>query len=144
MPSEPNLKFGGFSLWVAGQQFPESHDFWDGNWLEVRVRTEAPGAYVEHLGPFLRTTEIEEFCQQISRLDTTLAGEAKLSCMEPNLSIGLLCDALGRVAATVSITPDHMTQVHKFQFSVDQTYLTQLLAECKSILSEWPIVSPRG
>src|SRR5262245_58281939 len=47
---EPDLKLGGFSLWVFGRQFPDANDYWDGNWLNVRARVEAPGALVEAPG----------------------------------------------------------------------------------------------
>src|SRR5262249_19116286 len=46
-PVEPDLKLDGFSLWVLGRQFPGANDHWDGNWLNVRARVEAPGALVE-------------------------------------------------------------------------------------------------
>jgi len=46
---EPDLKFEGLSLWVLGQ-FPDHNEYWDGNWLNVRVRVETRAA-VETCGP---------------------------------------------------------------------------------------------
>jgi hypothetical protein len=34
----------------------------------------------------------------------------------------------------VSITPDHMTQRHGFQFNIDQSYLLPFIKQCQSLL----------
>ncbi len=47
---KPDLKLGGFSLWVLGRQFPDATDYWDGSWFNVRARIEAPGAVVQAQG----------------------------------------------------------------------------------------------
>ena len=43
---EPALRIAGFQLWVHGYQFPDSNDYWDGNWLRVTVHCGAAGASV--------------------------------------------------------------------------------------------------
>ena len=32
---EPDIKLAGLQIWVHGRQFPDSDDYWDGNWLYV-------------------------------------------------------------------------------------------------------------
>jgi hypothetical protein len=71
---EPDLKLGGFSLWVFGHQFPNATDYWDGNWLNVRARVEAPGAVVEAQGAFVFAPELASFAKQLETLHATLAG----------------------------------------------------------------------
>ena len=137
--AEPDLKLGGFSLWVFGRQFPDANDYWDGNWLNVRARAEAPGASVEAQGAIVHTSELAGFVEQLESLYTNLVGEAALRCMEPNLQIVLRGDALGHVAVKIMITPDHMTQSHEFKFDLDQTYLGPFLNGCRSVLSRWPV-----
>jgi hypothetical protein len=136
---EPDLRLGGFSLWVSGRQFPDVNDFWDGNWLHVEAHMQASGALVEARGPILHASEIAKFVQELEPLHTNLTGEAALRCIEPNLEIVIRCDALGHVTVRVVITPDHMTQSHVFTFDLDQTYLGPLLDGCRSVLSNWPI-----
>jgi len=138
-PVEPDLKLGGFSLWVFGRQFPDANDYWDGNWLNVRARAEAPGASVVAHGAIVHTSELAGFVEQLESLYTNLVGEAALRCMEPNLQIVLRGDALGHVAVKVMMTPDHMTQSHEFKFDLDQTYLGPFLNGCRSVLSRWPV-----
>jgi hypothetical protein len=138
---EPDLKLAGLSLWVFGRQFPDANDYWDGNWINIRARVEASGAFVEALGALVHISELESFVKELEVLDATLAGEASLQCMEPNLGVTIRSESLGHMTATISITPDHMRQSHSFIFELDQSYLKSVLTGCKSILSRFP---PRG
>ena len=139
MPGEPDLKLDGFSLWVFGRQFPDANDYWDGNWLNVRARVEAPGALVEAQGAIVRAPELANFANQLETLHAMLVGEAGLRCMEPNLQIAIRGDSLGHVALRIMITPDHLTQSHEFEFDLDQTYLGPFLDACKGVLSRWSV-----
>jgi len=136
---EPDLIFGGFSLWVLGRQFPNAEDYWDGNWLYVRARVEAPGASVEAQGAIVHTSELAAFAEQLESLHVNLVGEAALRCMEPNLQIAIRGDALGHTAVQIMITPDNMTQTHEFKFDLDQTYVGPLLNGCRNLLTRWPV-----
>jgi hypothetical protein len=139
MQDEPDLKLAGLSLWVVGPQFPGAeNDYWDENWLTVRVRVEAPGSIVEVQGPILYASELEYFMNQVQLLDRTLTGDASLQCMEPNLRLAIRASE-GHASVTIRLTPDHLTQVHEFTFHIDQTYFKPLIANCKKILSDYPI-----
>ena len=139
MRDEPDLQLAGFSLWVIGRQFPDQSDYWDGNWLNVRVRVESTEALVEAHGPILHATELESFFQELQLLDNTLAGTASLKCREPNLDIAIVGNSRGQATVAIRVTPDHMTQSHEFTFSIDQTYFQPLIAKCKIILADYPI-----
>jgi hypothetical protein len=136
---EPDLKLAGFSLWVLGHQFPAATDYWDGNWLNVRARVEAPGSTVEARGAFLSAPELASFAEQLESLNAALVGEARLRCLEPNLKIAIRCGSLGHVAVEIVLTPNHMTQSHEFKFDLDQSYLGPLLDGCRSVLLRWPV-----
>lgn len=139
----PDLQIAGFSLWVDGRQFPDATDFWDANWLVVEARVEASGATVTAHGPFVLTMEIDRFYGSLKTMDQTLSGTARLDCMEPTLDITLTCSPLGQVSAEIALTPDHMTQLHKFTFDFDQTFLRPVLQDCLSILERFPIKGHR-
>jgi hypothetical protein len=48
MPSqEPDLQLAGLSIWGVRRAYPQSEDYWDGNWLNIQARVEAPGSHVE-------------------------------------------------------------------------------------------------
>lgn len=141
---KPDLQIAGFSLWVIGRQFPDATEFWDANWLVVEARVEASGATVTARGPFVFATEIDRFCSGLKTMDQTLSGTARLDCMEPTLDVTLTCSPLGQASAAIALTPDHVTQLHKFTFDFDQTYLRPVLQDCLSILKRFPIKGHRG
>ncbi len=136
---EPDITLAGLSLWVQCREFERSEDYWDGNWLYVRARIEAPGAFVEAAGPWLRTDEIEHFADQLTVLHRDLRGSAELPCMEPTLAAKVTCGSRGEVEVVIDLTPDHMTQSHRFEFMIDQSYLAATLRGCRSVLDRFPI-----
>ena len=139
MRDEPDLGLAGLSIWVLGRQFPDQNDYWDGNWLNVRVRVEPTGATVEAHGPIIHASELESFTKELEQLDSALTGNASLKCMEPNLDVVIRGDKRGQATMTIRITPDHMTQSHEFICSIDQTYFKPFIAQCRKILSDYPI-----
>jgi hypothetical protein len=139
---EPDLRIAGLSLWARSRQFPNHHDFWDGNWLNVRALAEAPGARVEVIGPLLRIDELASFAEQLEIVGREVAGEAELSCIEPNLGLKLSCNSLGHVEVKVVLTPNQLDQRHMFTFRIDQTYLSPMLTSCRRILDRFPLRAP--
>jgi len=57
----PDLQVGGLQLWIHARQFPDSEDYWDGNWLMVTVRCCASGAEVWVKGPILHLSELHHW-----------------------------------------------------------------------------------
>jgi len=139
----PDLKLYGLQVWVHGRQFPDSHDYWDGNWLRVTAHCGGNGASVFTTGSIVHLPELDRWKSETEVLLKSLNGEAKLDCMEPALSAILKSGSLGHVTMEVSITPDHMTQRHWFQFSIDQSYLPPFMKQCQSILKTYPIRGSR-
>lgn len=136
---EPDLQLAGFSLWVFGRQYESAHDYWDGNWLNVCAQVEADSATVKASGAILHLSELAGFLNELKRLDDNLKGDARLSCIEPNLGIVIRGESLGQMTTTINITPNHMTQRHEFVFAIDQSYLKPLIASCRSIIAQYPI-----
>ena len=136
---EPDLDLAGLKLWVHGYQFPSADDYWDGNWLNATAICSSNGATVQVHGFFVRTDEISEWQRSVDKLDADLKGEAKLACMEPCISVTLKTSSLGAIAMEVQITPDHLRQEHRFEFSIDQSYLARLSSQCTRILRAFPL-----
>ncbi len=141
MANDPDLHFCGFSLWVDGRQFPEASDYWDSNWLMVRARMEANGARIECHGPILMTTDIQSFRAELATMIGTLAGEATLSGLEPEINVVLRMRTLGHVEGTIAITADHLSQHHSFTVEADQSHLPALSRSCDAILNRFPVIN---
>ena len=136
----PDLKISGLAIWIDGRQFPESDDYWDANWLILRVRMEATGATVKCVGAILMTTNFEGFRDQLRTLYNDLEGTAKLAGLEPDLKLTLSGKGLGRIDAEVEITPDHLSQFHRFDFELDQSYLPDILSALDRLLEKYPVL----
>jgi hypothetical protein len=137
--SDPDIRLDEFSLWIFGRQFPASEDYWDGNWLNVKAEVRASDATVRASGAILHLGELADFAKELERLDQTVAGSARLNCIEPNLKIVIEGNRLGHLKATIDITPDHMYQRHTFISEFDQTFLKPLLAQVRGVLSRYPL-----
>ncbi len=60
--------------------------------------------------------------------------------MEPNLAATLeTADQIGHIILTVALTPDHLSETHKFISQIDQSYLLSIIRECKHILERFPL-----
>ena len=129
----PLLKLAGFQLWIHGRQFPESRDHWDGNWLNVTSHCGAAGASIWASGAIITTMDIEKFSAECERLYKGLAAEATIDPVEPNLHLSLrTTDSLGHIRMLVEITQDHMSQKHELSFEIDQSYLPEVISQCRA------------
>ena len=136
----PDITLEGLQIWIHGRQFPKATDYWDGNWLNVTAHCGDAGASVWANGPIVHLGEISRWHSELEPLQSTLKGEAKLDCMEPALHVSLKSTTLGHITMEVSITPNHMSQRHWFQFEIDQSYLLPLLQQCGAVLQRYPII----
>jgi hypothetical protein len=138
--SAPDLKLIGFALWVHGYEFPSATDDWDSNWLRVTAHVGASGAEVNATGSILDTVGVNRFAEELRELEKQLKGTATLESHEPNLKVVVAAaDRAGHLNISVEITPNHMTQEHRFTFDGDQTFLGPSIRQCESILRRFPV-----
>lgn len=136
---EPDLMIGGLWLWVHGRQFPESHDYWDGNWVVVTAECRYPQSWVRTEGPIIHLGEIAEFLKGCEALYAKLQGSAVLSCMEPSLRAELTAGQFGHIHLVVSLTPDHLAEQHTFRSELDQSFLPAIMTGCQALLQRFPL-----
>lgn len=137
MVGEPDITIAALKIWTHGRQFPELTDDWDGNWLNISAMCTAQGAQVTVKGPILHLSDVSRLLEECEAMYETLDGSASLACMEPNLRVQLKATSRGGISVTVEITPDHLSQWHKFEFEMDQTYLPSIISECKNVLAHY-------
>jgi hypothetical protein len=131
---EPQLEVAGFQLWIHGRQSSNA------DWLSVTAHCRAAGASVWAQGAFIEVTDIKRFGDQCNTMIRRESKSAELAPVEPNLKIILgIADGLGHIDAYVEITPDYVTQSHTMEFSIDQSYLPQIVKQCSAIVKEYPI-----
>lgn len=142
---DPALRIAGFQLWIHGREFVDAQDFDDGNWLRVTAHCGGSGASVWAQGSILMAPDIRDFglgCERIRRGESSTAA---LEPIEPYLKLSLeVVDGVGHLRLRVDITADYMTQSHRFDFEVDQTFLPMISSQCAAILREYPVRGVRA
>ena len=137
--NSPSLVLGGLSVWVLDNAFPESVEWYDGSWLQVRAECTAPGATVTANGPLLTAEDIGRLLAGMEAMQRG-GSSAGMSPLEPNLAVSLTGSSKGRLRIDVRITPDSMTQEHRFFFDADVAYLAGPIEQCREILRRFPAV----
>jgi len=135
----PDIKLNGLQIWVHGRQFPDATDYWEGNWLRITAHCGTHGADVWTTGPILNLPAIVNWLAELEALNQSLAGEASLVPLEPELCVKLTADGLGHISMEVEITPDNVTQEHTFNFELDQSYLEPVIASCRKLVNDYPL-----
>jgi len=134
----PDIKLDALQIWIHGRQYPNEVDYWDGNWLNVTAHCGSQGADVWTSGDILHVPDLARWLVDLEAMNKSLSGEADLVSLEPELSVELKMSGLGRIEMKVEITPDHMTQEHSFHFELDQSYLEDIIARCRTLLAKYP------
>lgn len=133
------LSIDDLTICVLGYEFSRSNEFWDGNWLEIEARASSSPS-VEIIGPLLRNTEIEEFVVALADMQRKRRGTARLNCLEPNLAVRLAFNDDGRVTGEAMLTPDSTRTGHAIPLDLHADQLPPILAACRRILDEYPVV----
>lgn len=142
---DPDLKIAGFQLWVLGRQYPDSEAFHDGNWLMVTAHCGAGGASVWTDGPIVLVQDLAKFIAECEAMRQAKAYSATLEPCEPELNLTLEgTDGLGHVRLQVEITPDHLSQAHRFEFEIDLSTLQGIIEQCSKILQRYAIRGTPG
>jgi hypothetical protein len=137
---EPSFRVGGLSVWVDGYQFAHAADYWDGNWVNVRVECIDHQANVKLSEPCLHLPELAAWAKECQRLLDGEVETARLEPMEPNLDITIEHSGqVDRLVASVKVTPAPETPFYEFQFSIDSPELTRLVASLARVLAVLPI-----
>jgi hypothetical protein len=136
---KPHVELAGLKLWVHSYQYQSADDYEDANWLNATAICSEKGATVLVEGAFTRNTEIFAWQRAVEELAANLVGEARLECMELEIAVTLKGLPLGAVEMQVQITPDQLTQEHRFTFAIHQSYLGPLASQCASLLNRFPI-----
>ncbi|MBL9201360.1 MAG: hypothetical protein JNL39_12690 [Opitutaceae bacterium] len=138
---EASISFGPLRIWIHGRQFPDSTDYWDGNWLLVKARCVGDRSQVEAVGAILRLDELRKWKEDLVGLHTTLRGEVSLPAIEPQLTVKISApqNQSGALTCEVSLSSEPISENHSFRFFTDQSYLPGLVLQLSSVLREYPI-----
>jgi hypothetical protein len=86
-PGKPDLKINELQIWIHGREYPDSNDYWDGNWLRVTVHCGRGNSNVWVTGSIIHVPELSQLKDDLSNFIESLQGKVELQTMEPELKI---------------------------------------------------------
>ncbi len=115
-------------------------DYWDGNWVVVKVDVSVGGFRGSMTGD-LRTDELARFLEQLVQLQVSLQGTAEFQTMEDWLSIRASGDGCGHMTfeCTVRDQPG-IGNTLEFLLATDQTFTRSTVAELAAVVKRFPVI----
>jgi hypothetical protein len=104
------------------------------DWFEYNVKVNA-GSFVTSINAFMQTRDFVAFRTQLIRLNKTLKGEAILLPREEQFTLKLKGNGMGKIEVSGEAfeVPSYGNCL-KFEFDLDQTYLSECIDSLDSIL----------
>lgn len=125
---------------VLAREYPNSSDYWDGNWVISNVKVEIPGYYVD-FNASLRTDEIRDFVNDLKSMNRNLTGKAILKNLESIIHFEGEMDKLGHIDwSGETCYPAGSGAVLTFEFVSNQSYLEDLIKELEDITYVYPVI----
>ena len=120
--------------------YPDSNGFWDGNWINTRIRIKV-GGFAGDYSAQLRNVDFLYFKSGLERLYDKLDGYASFECLEEYLHIIIKGDGFGHYMANCVANDSPGINGHELRFSLefDQTEIHSLTRMIEDLLKEFPI-----
>jgi len=114
-------------------------DFYDDNWLTVKILVQAGGFRGKADAAFL-TSEVAEFSSNVRTLFETLTGTVEFQTLEGQMSLVLVGDGKGHIELTgeVEDKPGIGNRL-RFVLQIDQSQLGQSLHELEGVATKFPV-----
>lgn len=125
---------------VDNYAFPDSTDFWDGNWINARIKIKVGGFIGDYIAQ-LRNVDFLDFKSALERLYDKLDGYANFYCLDDYIQIKIKGDGLGHFLADCVAIDNPGMYAHELKFSIDfdQTEIHSLTKMIDDILIKFPI-----
>ncbi|MBM7569938.1 hypothetical protein [Aquibacillus albus] len=125
---------------VKGREYPNSSDYWDGNWVVSNVKVEIPG-YNVNFNASLRTDDIRDFVNDLKLMSRNLSGKAILKNLDSFIHFEGEMDKLGHIEwSGETCYPAGSGAVLTFEFVSNQSYLDALIKELEDITYVYPVI----
>jgi len=135
--ADPDLTIENLELWVLDRPYLDSELAWDRNWLDIKVKYKSEWSLIEFCMQ-IRVIEIQSFMESCETVNRLLDGEIQLECLESNISLNLRIDKQGQIKGDLIITQHPDIEKHEYEINIDQSYLPDIINQCKIILNKYP------
>lgn len=129
-----------FLVDVIARSSEEAEDFYDGNWLNVKVTIKA-GDLSGIVHGQLRADELACLRGELEELYQSLIGCAQFSTMEQCLSLEFIGDGMGHIVFRGEVMDEvGIGNTLKFSFDLDQTFIPGILSALETITKTFPVI----
>ena len=127
------------SIIIFGYSYPQSEDYWDGNWIRVDVNVRITG-FSGNMSGHIRLEELQDLVTILQHIHGNLSGTAIFSTTEEWIGFEIKIGKLGEVHIR-GFLQDYWSQHNVLSFVIrsDQTYLLSPIKQLKAILTRFPI-----
>lgn len=125
---------------ISGVSHPNSNDFWDGNWMNAKIRVRA-GAFRANTSACLRRDEFQSFLTQLRSMVASCKEQASFSSLEEWLAFDVTGNKLGHFFAKGSVIDDHTTG-NKLNFRIQfaTIELEKLIEDLEALMDKFPVI----
>ncbi len=137
---KPNIQIGGLQIWVHNGQFPDSADYYDGNWLVATAYCsyqDNSGVWIKPTA-FLLTHELKKLKEKLESLQNKCLGKFKLEMTEPYLTLEFESEFTNKVLLKVNVAPD-IRNMSQYLFHLSNSDIQNQISELKEVLTNYPV-----
>ena len=121
------------------QNFPDSKDSWDRNWIEVNVEFKIDSFRGNFNGNFM-TLDFENFKQQLRKLYSDLKGYANFESTDNLVKIQMKGDGIGHIEVNCAVSDDGgFSKNFEFKIEIDQTQIPDIINDLNQLTKKFPI-----
>ena len=124
---------------VQERAYPDSNDYWDGNWLKTNLEIHIPGVHAS-FPTLLRNEDFSFFLKELKKINNQLSGSAEFKTMENAIHLRAEISRSGKMKWRGKVIhPVGVCATLTFVFENDQSYLPPLLSELEAVTKEFPV-----
>ncbi len=134
-----------FLLKAVEREFPDTNDYWDGNWILFSVSLVMPGLSVELTDPCIRVDELESFLLELRSFALGHLNAVESSFREPVVSIGVQAPEPGEqnllARIEINLFTDDGVAGTVAEMDLRQDSLDLFIRGIEDILRDYPVLA---
>ena len=133
------------ALKAAGREFPEVHEYWDGNWMMIHLVFTMPGVHIDFIDPCIRTDELEDFLEELKNFAQEHVLGIETDFTEPILYLNMQVIEPGSDVVAAQMEINVLTEKAQAGMTVEMDVTMDAVEEfirgIEEILREYPVVN---
>jgi hypothetical protein len=139
---EPDLKIGSIAVTVLGRPYPDADHPFDQDMLNCLVTGATARVSIKIEDTGIRSYAIDCFMRDLMAVYEALTGEAVLDGSDLGLVLSVRPTAIGHIEVRSEFWPEEGWDAVTLIETLDQSYLPDIIKQCRAVLGEFPVRFP--